>query len=552
MDLAVLIGAQASDDDEEVVVTTLPMSSTSAHIGVRTRGDLMPRLARADSTTNPIQKMPAEANIDRLREWSEEAEKAFAFMENATFEDPAPDAQRGVSRGFSIEDIAIIESITEPVKGKALTLAARKIAKSDGISARLIINGRPANARMHATLKPKMPDLSRILAPRNHKYGWTADLRQWFYQLSLPKNLRRLFAMKLASRRGKFKLRWMTRLPMGASFAPAVAQAAAESLLLETTRRLNNENINIHVWIDNVWCTAETTADAKRALKTFKEVCEEASVEIKESSEVTTEIELLGVRVELETRKVGPQDRLQEKLRDAGKGKITSCREFMINAGIVFFPNYIYGRRPLADYPCLFADIQRACIAAKKSSWDEKFTPSPKALDELQALASALCDATTKSDYDSPQTLVWSDASTEAIAWIRQSNGTDEAMASFNIITSHEDIYHTELLAAVWGSINATDRHALIVDNTAAAAALRKGHSSTRRGNRLLKQWLQSATCVGVGWVPTDRQRADALTRGCEKPTIPPWEPESAPTIWKKTGRGERSKDTSCQQNSPV
>lgn len=59
-------------------------------------------------------------------------------------------------------------------------------------------------------------------------YCITLDLRHWFHQISIPDAVRRLFAVVVAER-----LMFSCTLPMGFSWAPAIAQAISATLLIK-------------------------------------------------------------------------------------------------------------------------------------------------------------------------------------------------------------------------------------------------------------------------------------------------------------------------------
>jgi hypothetical protein len=521
------------DDDPEVLIATLPQSSQSTQIRVTVGGTRLPRSQDTVNTTLPLHEMPALATIDKLIEWSASLR---TFMETLDAMEilPAQMTQLPpVSRHFAEFDIDRIAEITEPcdpaTRGEDETLRARKIPKSNG-TARLIVDGRPANSRCVNAPRPEMPDLQRMFRHEEASWGWTADLKGWFFQLPLPRRLRHLFTLRVAAVRGRFVVRRMTRLPMGASFAPAYAQYAAEAIIAEVRRRLENHQVQMFVWLDNVCTTGPTKEEADRAKQIFVTVCEEARVTIKEISDTMTKLDVLGLTWELTTRTLGPNEALTAKLTAASTESAATCREFMSAAGLLFFPNYMFGRLPLAAFPTFFADIQDASTAARMNGWNATFRA--RGGDEFAAMRDDLLRHRRLPDpRPQPAVFVWSDASTHAMAWIRQEGLKDTQARVAHVTGVHEDMYYREMEAAIAGSLATQAPHMVVCDNRAALLALRKGHSSTRKGNRLLRHWCATTACTHVAWVHTARQRADELSRGVAT-TRPPWRPVGDELQW--------------------
>ena len=145
-------------------------------------------------------------------------------------------------RHFSHDDFAAIQDIFEDVDRSTshLVLPAFKAPKSDNTSARFVINAVETNAaqrRIGSLLTEPMPRLPSFLSLKRFNWGWTADAKNWFHQLLMPSALRKFFCVKFVIRRGSYRLVQPTRVPMGATSAPAFAQRAARAILREVRRR---------------------------------------------------------------------------------------------------------------------------------------------------------------------------------------------------------------------------------------------------------------------------------------------------------------------------
>jgi hypothetical protein len=524
--------AGVTEDDPEMLITALPQSSSNWHVGITFAGERLERPRAAPPTTLPLHDMPPMASIDKLLGWSKDFDTIWTRLHHIEVTSAGQARTRDrTSRHFSAADLQKINEITEqPTRpSQREYLRARKIAKSNG-TARLIIDGRPANDRIVGAPRPSMPDLPTMFRHAEARWGWTADLKAWFFQIPLPQKLRPLFTMRLAVCRGKFIVRQLVRLPMGASFAPAVAQLAAEAVLKEVTARLNNADTQMFVWIDNICVTGPSEEVVNRAKELFKQVCAEACVTVKEISETTTEIELLGLTWNLAEKSLGPNGTLRERLVTTDVTKASTCREFMAAVGLLFFPNYMYGRLPLAACPDLFAELQRACTEARNGGWNANFhTTAAGEFDHMRN--DLLRQREIGKPRSTPDTIIWSDASTTHLAWLRQEGMQDTAASVASVPGTHEEMYYRELRAAIAGSLATGSAHMIACDNRAAVSALRKGHSSTRRGNRLLRHWCARTTCTHVAWVETAQERADELSRGA-RTTRPPWRPSGDELRW--------------------
>ena len=117
-----------------------------------------------------------------------------------------------------------------------------------------------------------LPDLDAIIARgASHQHMAQADAVSFFYQLPLALRLREAFTFNVGSRRGKFLPRRLTRLPMGFSHAPFVAQAVANGIYRYARSLLKIDNVSIVPWIDNFIIQATTKEARDKAKEALKE-----------------------------------------------------------------------------------------------------------------------------------------------------------------------------------------------------------------------------------------------------------------------------------------
>ena len=522
----------------EVVLSSLPQSSKSHHVRVqvnRTRTKPAPPRGKC---VLPLEALVGECDIGTLKKWDDDVKRAYDWLENVKF-DPLPD-NHVMSRNFTADDIDTLRLVMEPCSARA-ALPAFKIPKANGEFSRFLLNGRPANAVLKDRLRPQMPDLTTLLhLPQKFCAAFQADAKNWFYQLHLPERLRDLYSTRLVSKRGKFEHVRMKRLPMGASFAPAVAQACSRALINELRRRHANIDFFADVWLDNFYVFAVSRTDAEILRASFLQIADEVHATMKEVSEVTECIDLLGLRIDLAKKTIGPGETLSTSLRKAASFNEAEStpRRFLEAAAIIFFPNHIYGRLPLALKPQLFSAIQYACVVGA-TGWDQKILLPSTAASELRSFASALLtDVPWSTPPAQPETVLWVDASTSYIGALLQTTAGDRTY-SWPMETPQTKIYLGELAAAWFGAQIAECAHVLASDNQAAVFAMHKGHATTRAGNELLAKWICSTKASHIAWVPTKQQRADYLSRPNENiDKVPIWHPAGRPLRWRKKEGG--------------
>ena len=103
------------------------------------------------------------------------------------------------------------------------------IPKRDPLIHRLIVDGRPVNSAMIDPPKFSLPgprELSELLLHSGAQVACSIDMKGWFYQFALSKGVREYFGVRHGSTVYHF-----ARMPMGWSFAPAIAQTTSEVLL---------------------------------------------------------------------------------------------------------------------------------------------------------------------------------------------------------------------------------------------------------------------------------------------------------------------------------
>lgn len=208
------------------------------------------------------------------------------------------------------------------------------VPKSDGKTDRTIFKGTPLNARCkrpHRTLFEPMPQMLQRLTDPEIKYFLAYDLSTWFVQLKLPEDIAGTFAVRLMDG-SVFRV---TGIPMGWTWAPAVAQAVTLALLRLTMRRLPaevREQVAIqYAYIDNIIFALKDPRVADEVDRCWRAVCAEHGVAIKESDTVKgTTVDWLGVELSAGSRDAMFRKRFRDKLVETWdlcvQGKVRTVR----------------------------------------------------------------------------------------------------------------------------------------------------------------------------------------------------------------------------------
>ena len=427
-----------------------------------------------------------------------------------------------VSRNFSAGDLTVIRSISEPATDTAFLyepLGLFKVPKKDG-RARLVQDGRPLNRVVPRPPPMDLPAIDAIIArAQSHPFLAQADATSFFYQMQISRRLRPLFSFNVGEKRGRFETRMLCRLPMGFSHAPFIAQAIANGLCryaIETLRRRYphlTDQVSLVAWIDNFIVQASSEAWKVRAIEALRETFSTFNVQVG----WLPSQEILGLC--FSKRGVRLSRAFVEKaltlLRDTSEIVVQKLMRAM---GCIIWAMITTIRSPLAaDYPLLLL-LQEAAqkpldatlhvspdARQAMARWRERLRKNPRFL--LYAPESA------------SHPPLWSDASSQAAALCAP---TTSALLWGRIpLPSDLHIFYKELLAAYAAVLVPTghpEKPVLLTDNLPLAHAIAKGHS-TRGGavtNKIIAKILERV--AGVGWVPTNEQVADCLTRD-------PWSP---------------------------
>ena len=164
------------------------------------------------------------------------------------------------------------------------------VPKSDGLLSRLVWDGRIVNhflCRPPSLPLPSPLEVAQRLA--SSEAIVTIDLKSWFYQLRIAPALRRLSGVRLGRRLLKFLV-----LPMGLSWAPAVAHTASQVLTRAVAAGAGARDST--VWIDDIAFAVQARA-VPRLLRWWSKVCRRVGAVFKPPT-VGTTVSYVGLEVD--------------------------------------------------------------------------------------------------------------------------------------------------------------------------------------------------------------------------------------------------------------
>lgn len=421
--------------------------------------------------------------------------------------------RRPVSRFMDIHLDNMIEyDVVSQGKG-IFTMPSFTTPKKDG-SLRLILDCRPLNLLFEKPpdmLLPRIRTLIDLVLEAN--MFAQCDAVSYFYQFELAMGIPDYFGSRLGQGRGNYVDVLFNRMPMGWSWAPALGQRVANTLI---------HNLGV-AWVDNFILLAHNQMEFQNRRSEFRKRLERAHLQVdKEELEPQTQGTILGIEFDLLRKRfrMDPewvhkaQARIQSIIQ---KGNI-SIEELYVLSGTLVWRSHVTGRK-LCNMPHLFQALGKfgQKVGKKEMSWDDKFEIDPALKIELVCETEILVanNWIPKTQATADEGIeIWSDASDTHWAYIIYKQG-EIVSAKRGPTKDGYHIYYAELSAAIAAIMDAK-RHGhkrirLYIDNAAAALAIQRGVSSNFSANRWLSH-IQDMS-VEVVWVPTTEQRADYLTR---------------------------------------
>lgn len=521
----------ATEDGPDIRIWNIPASSSFVRTTIYANGKAVMPPRKISSL--PLDSV-AMSTIDyhKIREvcgpFPEALQMMVDWMVHDDFADlfSMSDVEPGkVSRHFGEEDLRLLEQLsTDEVPCWEHPIF--KVGKDEKVS-RLIMDCRRFNIRFKETCgRPPQMNLPRIpeIIDKLLQYQFlgTVDAKSYFYQFEIISKLKRIFGFRVGAKRGRFWKRSFSRLPMGACFAPSLAQHMSDHLLAPVLHKF--PNVYAVAWIDNFIFAGRSAEEVDKALHFFQGIAKEVRLELKMSSLVwaSSTIEILGMVINAHDKIISPTPAFQRKWEDilTSLSKRMTLRSVYKFAGCMLWLKTILWRQPLCTSPNIIRLLQKiGTKIANGGTWDEEWEVDDDLLEEMRRFQCWPTTVHVCKTSDGQHVTGFSDASTIGLGGVEPTTGLHFAVAIICAGDMGDQIYRLELLAALEMIRELEDEHPgvpkrLIVDNQAVARTLTRGHSSDWFANMLLWSYLDDiANLRSVGWISSEENLADAYSR---------------------------------------
>ena len=226
---------------------------------------------------------------------------------------------------------------------------------------------------------PLLPDL--VSGVLEHRYGFTADLRSWFYAFVLDEDVAARYFATFDSRGRPYA---HVRGPMGFSHMPTLSTCVAQSMIECAIDGLDAYGV---AWIDDITIVTKTEESANLARERFIALASELSVELRDLTPVGTTLNAVGLVFDL----VNSRWRLQEGWCTKVLGDSTdvaprlSTERLLKHAGRIAWIAYALQIPYIPFAPILRAAGRIAQLVVNRSvDYDSVQPLSPSELDALK------------------------------------------------------------------------------------------------------------------------------------------------------------------------
>ena len=403
------------------------------------------------------------------------------------------------------------------------------VPKSDPTVHRTIIDGRPIN---RVTPKPPTfhlispPQLYHLLKRKGAKWVAKIDLKGFFHQLPIHDEVSLFFCFRI----GQTWYRW-TRVPMGWSVAPYIAQNTAEALIGTAL------GVRAVVYLDDILLFGETSATVQTLLTEILERFRFAGAELNFGKSVLKPVcalEYIGIIWHPEQGVFCFPDLWIAKVEHTcdrfASAQSMSVRTIWQMLGIGVRALFVLGT-PLCHYDAILGCLSgwSSLIAKGALDWDTVVDIPGELKREVTRLVDDFVRPGCRFSLPEPATewdsVVWTDACTTGwgAVWQHLEDATARAdWGQWNCAATHRHIFLLEAEAAAKG-IRAvlheekTEKGVLLlVDNKGLAGAIKRGHSKSRLGNFFLRYIFSFVQPhhLRVEWIASEENHtADELSR---------------------------------------
>ena len=494
------------------------------HVGAPSEHRTVGELAPICSTTMDLNVIrgfaPGDSDLHHLLDMCDSL-KAWEDHMFCLFDDIPKHFSRGTSRRMLKHVARLFEyDVVRTINLRDIKCVTNffTVDKKD-LSLRLVIDGRKVNLLMEKPPRMEIPDMQEVINYlMSNRYALSVDGRSYFYQVPISDEVGAMFCANLSGTRGAFVSVAMKRLPMGWSYAPAIAQKISNTLLMTADGRILGV-----AWIDNFIFAGQNEDEVAENYAEFLQRCNEANVKIDIlDAKPKDRLIVLGMEFNLakSTYRLDPAwiENKKQKLRP---DTTMTPRALYEITGSLIWHDYVK-RIPLCHQDANIETIRRVAHAmAENGQWDTPIQFTDAEVAELQAWLSTLWENNSAvwTAESVPQLQLWSDASDNE--WAALYLDDEELIAaeqgSFVGGPRAWHIFIKEAYAAdkVLQATNGIPR-LINIDNLPLVHCIKRGFSANRLVNAFIKTW--DLKNIQAKWVSTKVQLADAFTRGVKIP----------------------------------
>jgi hypothetical protein len=126
-----------------------------------------------------------------------------------------------------------------------------------------------------------------------HRFGFTADLRSWFYAFPVDREVAARYFTTFDTAGAPYA---HVRGPMGFSHMPTLATSVAQAIVDYSIQDLEAYGC---AWIDDVTIVAKSANDAEIARQRFMRIAAFLNIEVRELTDVSTSVQAVGIDFDL-------------------------------------------------------------------------------------------------------------------------------------------------------------------------------------------------------------------------------------------------------------
>lgn len=396
-----------------------------------------------------------------------------------------------------------LSSTNEEVKARRrLLLETREINNG--------IRGKEGDKKvLRSIVLPTQKDIEQCASSFSHVDCF--DFRSFYYQILLHEEIRAFFRIYINGECYQLRV-----LPMGACFSVFVAQVIAQATANVLESRFREQRGKTLVYIDNLFFFHNHQREIQRAID------EPFIPEIGERALNVTETRILGRMVNLEEKEVRLTTDTCEKIREARLNKSPpTLRKFLSVWGLIIFASSTL-HIPLSNFS---DELRRLSFFCRKFLKGEIALEEPvlrPGLERLLALewGETVVKIPLLEELESHGCVVFSDASNQKGAHV---------VIGLNVLIIHsypfpDDVTHInekEAFAAAKGVEHASrvckgQRITWITDSRVVFHAAHRGRSKNGKINEAIREINDVNEWVQAVWTPSEKNLADAPTRGKE------------------------------------